>query len=124
MSRYLYRYSLEFNTVVLLFVLFLPLTLYLQDVVYREMKLLRASVRNSQKIDKTFERVFNILFYIFIAVIILYVFRLDPVSIFLSLSSIVLAFSFMISTASSKYVEGLMFILYRRPYDIGVSSLI
>lgn len=86
------------------------------------MKLLRASVRNSQKIDKSFEKIFNVLFYFAIACVILNVLGYDPIAVFLSLSSVVLAFSFMISQASSKYIEGLLFILYRRPYDIGVSS--
>lgn len=86
------------------------------------MKLLRASVRNSQKIDKSFEKIFNVFFYFVIACIILNVLGYDPIAVFLSLSSVVLAFSFMISQASSKYVEGLLFILYRRPYDIGVSE--
>jgi hypothetical protein len=94
-----------------------------QDIVYKEMKLLRASVRSSQKIDKSFEKIFNVLFYFVIACLILNVLGYDPVAVFLSLSSVVLAFSFMISQASSKYVEGLLFILYRRPYDIGVSSI-
>lgn len=83
------------------------------------MKLLRASVRNSQKIDKSFEKIFNVLFYFAIACVILNVLGYDPIAVFLSLSSVVLAFSFMISQASSKYIEGLLFILYRRPYDIG-----
>ena len=43
----------------------------------------------------------------------------DPLSLFLSLSSVILAFAFMIGSASSKYFEGLLFILGRRPYGIG-----
>ena len=43
----------------------------------------------------------------------------DPLSLFLSLSSIIFAFAFMIGSASSKYFEGLLFILVRRPYGIG-----
>jgi small-conductance mechanosensitive channel len=43
----------------------------------------------------------------------------NPLSLFLSLSSVILAFVFMIGTASSKYFEGLLFILVRRPYGIG-----
>lgn len=39
--------------------------------------------------------------------------------VFGSLSSVILSFSFMISQASSKFVEGLLFIICRRPYDIG-----
>lgn len=43
----------------------------------------------------------------------------DPFALFLSLSSIILAFAFMLASASSKYFEGLLFILVQRPYDIG-----
>jgi hypothetical protein len=43
----------------------------------------------------------------------------DPLALFLSLSSIILAFAFMIGSASSKMFEGFLFILVRRPYDIG-----
>jgi hypothetical protein len=43
----------------------------------------------------------------------------DPLALFLSLSSVILAFAFMIGSASAKYFEGLLFILVRRPYGIG-----
>lgn len=43
----------------------------------------------------------------------------DPLALFLSLSSVILAFAFMIGSASSKYFEGILFILVRRPYGIG-----
>ena len=43
----------------------------------------------------------------------------DPLTLFLSMSSVILAFAFMIGSASSKYFEGLLFILVRRPYGIG-----
>lgn len=43
----------------------------------------------------------------------------DPFALFLSLSSVILAFAFMIGSASSKYFEGVLFILARRPYGIG-----
>mmetsp|Transcript_17151 Transcript_17151/g.41621 ORF Transcript_17151/g.41621 Transcript_17151/m.41621 type:complete len:1437 (-) Transcript_17151:162-4472(-) len=89
------------------------------DVVYKEMKMLRASVRSSQKIDHASERIFNVVFYAAIGCLVLYALGFDPLAIFVSLSTIVLAFSFMISRASSNYFEGLLFILYRRPYDIG-----
>jgi hypothetical protein len=67
------------------------------------MKLLRASVRSSQKIDQSFERIFNIVFYTVIATIVMAVLGLDPLALFLSLSSFVLAFSFMISRARLVY---------------------
>lgn len=70
------------------------------------MKMLRASVRSSQKIDQASERIFNVVFYAVIGCVALAALGLDPLAIFVSLSTIVLAFSFMISRASSNYFEG------------------
>ena len=39
----------------------------------------------------------------------------DPLALFLSLSSVIVAFAFMIGTASAKYFEGLLFILVQKP---------
>mmetsp|Transcript_8520 Transcript_8520/g.25234 ORF Transcript_8520/g.25234 Transcript_8520/m.25234 type:complete len:510 (-) Transcript_8520:670-2199(-) len=89
------------------------------DAVYKEIKLLRASVRSSQKIDKSFEKIFNVVFYFVLALLILSALGYNAIFVFGSLSSVILSFSFMISQASSKFVEGLLFIICRRPYDIG-----
>lgn len=43
----------------------------------------------------------------------------DTLALFISLSTVVLSFAFIIGTASSKYFEGVLFILVRRPYSIG-----
>lgn len=75
------------------------------DAVYKELRLLRASVRNAQKLDQSFERIFNVVFYIVILCVCLAVLGFDPLAIFLSFSSFALAFSFMISRASSNYFE-------------------
>jgi len=47
-------------------------------------------------------------------------FESDPLGLFLSMSSIILAFAFMIGSASSKYFEGLLFILVRRYVRLGL----
>jgi hypothetical protein len=75
------------------------------DAVYKELRLLRAAVRNSMKIDRAFERIFDIAFYTVMACFILSQLGFDPLALFLSLSSIMLAFAFMIGSASSKYFE-------------------
>jgi small-conductance mechanosensitive channel len=43
----------------------------------------------------------------------------DPLALFISVSSVILAFAFVIGSASSNYFEGILFILARRPYGIG-----
>lgn len=120
------------------------------DSVYKDMRLLRASISNSGQIDRAFETIVNVLFYVFLAIIILAVLGFDPLALFISISGVILAFAFMIGAASSKYFEvssalqasllsvsgvtkffrsqplepygisqGILFILARRPYDIG-----
>lgn len=75
------------------------------DTVYKELRLLRASVANSSKIDQAFERIFNIIFYAAVICIILSQIGYDPLAIFLSISGVILGFAFMIGSASSKYFE-------------------
>jgi small-conductance mechanosensitive channel len=89
------------------------------DSVYKEFRLLIASIENSSRIDGAFEHLFNIPFYALVVTMILIQMNFDPLSLFLSLSSVILAFAFMIGSASAKYFEGLLFILVRRPYGIG-----
>jgi Mechanosensitive ion channel len=89
------------------------------DAVYKELRFLQASIDNSSQIDKSFENIVNVIFYAIVVSIVLSQLGFDPFSLFLSLSSVVLAFAFAIGSASSKYIEGLLFILVRRPYGIG-----
>jgi small-conductance mechanosensitive channel len=94
------------------------------DGVYKEAKLLRASVRNSEKIDLTFEKAFNFPFYVIIVSVILSQFGFNPIALFLSFSSLFLAFAFMIKSASSNMFEGLLFILIRRPVSCAKGSAV
>lgn len=75
------------------------------DTVYKDMRLLRASISNSGQIDRAFETIVNVFFYVFLAIIILAVLGFDPLALFISISGVVLAFAFMIGAASSKYFE-------------------
>ena len=89
------------------------------DLVYKEIRVLRAAVANSSKIDRAFENIINVIFYGIVTTILVSRLGFDPLALFLSFSGVVLAFAFMISSASSKYFEGLLFILVRRPFQIG-----
>lgn len=75
------------------------------DSVYKEMRLLRASIANSGQVDHAFEIIFNVFFYVILAIIVLVVLDFDPLALFVSVSGIILAFAFMIGSASSKYFE-------------------
>jgi len=66
------------------------------DSVYKELRLLRASVANSSRIDKAFERIFNIFFYFIVGCVVLSVLSIDPLVLFASVSGFILGFAFMI----------------------------
>jgi hypothetical protein len=75
------------------------------DGVYKDLRMLRATVAASSKIDKALESIMNVFFYVAICCIILAAYGFDPLSLFISLSSVIVAFAFMIGTASAKYFE-------------------
>ena len=89
------------------------------DAVYKESRLLRASIRNSRRLDKAFEGIISILFYIIMAAVILAVLGIDPLALFLAFSPVILGFTFMIGSSAAKFFEGILFILIRKPYEIG-----
>lgn len=97
----------------------MPLLLAYFVAVYKSLRLLRASIANAGQIDQAFENMINCAFFIILVCVILAANGFNPLALFLSFSSIILAFAFMIGSASSKYFEGILFILVRRPYDIG-----
>jgi 1,4-dihydroxy-2-naphthoate octaprenyltransferase len=76
------------------------------DAIYKRYRLLLASIANTNAIDRASERIFNFAYYILVIVIVTMAWGFDPISIFLSLSSIVLAFAFMIGKASASYFDG------------------
>lgn len=73
--------------------------------VYKSLRLLRASIANAGQIDYAFEVLINYAFYIILVCVILAANGFNPLALFLSFSSIILAFAFMIGSASSKYFE-------------------
>lgn len=60
------------------------------DSVYKELRLLRASVANSTRMDASFERIFNVLFYFIIICIVLSILGIDPIVLFASISGFVI----------------------------------
>lgn len=97
------------------------------DAVYKSYRLLSATISNSSQIDAKFEQIFNAIYYtvamavisklippIVVTVTCLHsrschfsvaALGYDPLAIFLSLSSVILALSFMIGRASANYFE-------------------
>mgnify|MGYP005843868843 CR=1 FL=1 len=90
------------------------------DAIYKSIRLLAANIRNSSQIDMAVEGIINTIFYIVLGSFVLGQLGVNPLQLFFSLSSVILAFAFMFSNSSSKYFEGMLFILVQRPYGKSV----
>eukprot|EP00977_Amphora_coffeiformis_P020775 scaffold8471_cov184-Amphora_coffeaeformis.AAC.20 len=89
------------------------------DTVYKEARLLRASIRNSRRLDKAFEGIISAFLYVLIWAISLALLGIDPLALFLAFSPVILGFTFMFGASAAKFFEGILFILIRKPYEIG-----
>jgi len=91
------------------------------DNIYKEMRLLQASVDNSKAIDDAAERIYNILYYfLYILIIQMGLFGAEEgLEMIFGLFALITPLSFALSSACGKYVEGVMLILTRKPFQIG-----
>ncbi|KAL3903321.1 MAG: hypothetical protein SGARI_005432 [Bacillariaceae sp.] len=92
------------------------------DSVYKTLRLLLANISNSSQIDQAYARLVNVVFYVLSGFVILAALGVDINSLFLGLSGLLVSFAFMIGTASSKYLEGILLILVRKPFDIAATA--
>ena len=86
------------------------------DAVYKRMRFLGANIHNSSQIDIATESLLNVGFYFILVCIVLGALGIDPLRLFFSLSSFVLAFAFMFGTAAANYFSGVLLILVQRPF--------
>jgi len=90
------------------------------DWVYRKLRFFRASVANSSLIDGVLEQIFNFFFYTALALVITSgVMGLNPWSLLLSVSTLLVSLSFAVGSSVSKLIEGILLIAVRRPFDLG-----
>lgn len=89
------------------------------DQVYRELRLFRVNLSNSQQIDESFQGLINILHYFLVTLVVLIIMGFNNWESLFSMTAFFFSFSFMFGPASSKYFEGILLIFVRRPYDIG-----
>jgi len=89
------------------------------DTAYKELRLLQASVLNIKKLNNATQRLWDVIFYFFFAWVFLVVVRVNADALFASLLTVVVSFSFMVGRAFSNAFEGLLFIMLRKPYDVG-----
>jgi small-conductance mechanosensitive channel len=99
----------------------LPLLAFVQscDTLYRRLRYFRASVGNASVIDHVLEKMIDLAFWFFLFLLILSMMNINPWPLLVSLSTLLVSFSFAMGSSASKYIEGVLLIAARRPYDLG-----
>jgi small-conductance mechanosensitive channel len=69
--------------------------------------------------DQSFENIINVFFYVLLFWIILGIIGGNPGTLWAAALSLMITFKFCIGTGCADYFEGIMMVLFQRPYDIG-----
>ena len=75
------------------------------DDVYKRIKMFRAKTLNSAQLDDAFEQLIDVLFYFVLMLIALSIFGVDPFSVFISMTGILVPMAFLFNDAGSKYFQ-------------------
>jgi len=89
------------------------------DSVYKRLRLILANINSSSQIDRSYGQIANLIFFLAASLVGLWAIGVEVRTLVLALSGLVVSSAFMIGSAASKYLEGILLILVRRPYDIG-----
>jgi len=81
-------------------------------------------VSNASVIDNQLERILNGFYGLLVVILVLLIMQINPWPILLSMTSLLVSVSFALGPSVSKYVEGIMLIAVRRPFDLGDRILI
>jgi len=94
------------------------------DSVYKRLRYFRASVGNSSVIDQVLEQIIDAIFFFVLALLILSILKYNPWALLVSISTLLFSTAFAIGPSLSRYIEGILLIIARQPYDLGDRILI
>lgn len=99
----------------------LPLPAFVQscDNLYKRLLYMKASVKNAFVVDDALEKIFNVLYWFILFLILLLMMNFNPWPWIVSITSLLVSLSFALGSSVSKYVEGVLLIAVRRPFDLG-----
>ena len=89
------------------------------DNIYKRLRYFRSAMRNATVIDRQLERFLNIFFYFVLLLMLLSIMHFNPWPLLVSITSLLVSVSFALGSSVSKYVEGILLIAVRRPFDLG-----
>jgi small-conductance mechanosensitive channel len=89
------------------------------DSVYKRLRYFRVSVGNSSLIDQVLEQIVDGIFYFVLLLVILCLLKYNPWTLLVSMSTLLFSTAFAIGPSLSRYIEGVLMIIGRRPFDLG-----
>ena len=89
------------------------------DSLYRRLRYFLATVNNSASLDKVLENLLNALYYFILGLFLLSLLKYNAWSLLLSLTSLLVSFSFAFGQTVSRFVQGIILIAMTRPFDLG-----
>ena len=89
------------------------------DSVYKELRILEASVMNADRMNAASQEIFDAFYHTAVLTIALTMLGVNAFAVFGSFTAFIVGFAFMIGGATSNWFEGMLFMLVRKPYDIG-----
>lgn len=89
------------------------------DSLYRRLRYFLATVNNSASLDKVLEDLLNGVYYFILGLFLLSLLKYNAWSILLSLTSLLVSFSFAFGQTVSRFVQGIILIAMTRPFDLG-----
>lgn len=89
------------------------------DSSYKSIRLLYANINNSRNTDAAFESIINCAFWFIVGCFVLTQFGIDPMAVWVSLSTLMITFAFVFGKSLATIFEGILFILFQRPYGVG-----
>jgi len=89
------------------------------DSAYKKLRYLRAGTGNSTLIDEVLENFFNGAFSFCLALAVMTILKMNPWTLLVSLSTILVSFAFAFGPSLAQFIEGCIMIAVRRPFDLG-----
>jgi len=89
------------------------------DMIYKELRKLRASIENEAHLNSAAESIQNAIFYAILTCVYLMAIRVRYLELLTLLVFLSVTFSFCLGGAAGNFVEGVLLVIAQRPYDIG-----
>jgi small-conductance mechanosensitive channel len=89
------------------------------DALYRRLRYFLATVKNSVSLDRVLENVLNSIYYFVLTLFLLSLMNYNAWGLLVSMTSLLVSFSFAFGQTVSKYVQGIILIAVTRPFDLG-----